>query len=70
MFVLMTAKLLFLLFLVVDVVFSAVAWSGGAFNHFTSKLLAAAMKEGLLQKHLITLRKEYGVRLFLSFFPK
>ncbi|WAQ93536.1 ARAT1-like protein, partial [Mya arenaria] len=45
---------------------SATAWSGGSFNHYTSKLMAVALQEGLLQKHLTWLRKEYRERMDLA----
>ncbi|KAL4222845.1 hypothetical protein ACF0H5_018885 [Mactra antiquata] len=45
---------------------SKTSWSGGSFNHYTSKLMATALKEGLLQKHLELLRKEYGERMNIA----
>ncbi|KAK3603662.1 hypothetical protein CHS0354_017382 [Potamilus streckersoni] len=43
----------------------SITWSGGAFNHYMSKLMATALQEGLLMKHLIHLRQEYGERMNL-----
>ncbi|XP_052245602.1 uncharacterized protein LOC127854579 [Dreissena polymorpha] len=45
---------------------SATAWSGGAFNHYTSKVIASALKEGLIAEHMIKLRKEYGERMDIA----
>ncbi|KAH3718541.1 uncharacterized protein LOC127856015 [Dreissena polymorpha] len=45
---------------------SATAWSGGAFNHYTSKVIASALKEGLIAKHLNKLRKEYRERMDIA----
>ncbi|XP_067660778.1 uncharacterized protein [Haliotis asinina] len=44
---------------------SSVSWSGGSLNHYASKLAAAAMKLGLQQKHVQTVRQIYKNRMML-----
>lgn len=44
---------------------SNTAWSGGAFNHYTSKLMATALKEEFMTEHLNKLRQEYKERMEL-----
>jgi hypothetical protein len=44
-------------------VFSKVAWSGGSFNHYTSKVVATALKKGFLTSHVQLLRKDYTVMI-------
>ena len=47
--------------------FSAVAWSGGAFNQYTSKLMAVAIKKGFLTQHIEFLKQEYRVCIVSTF---
>lgn len=42
---------------------SNVTWSGGCFNHYTSRLVSTALQMGLLSQHLKTLRKLYGDKM-------
>ncbi|XP_060589279.1 uncharacterized protein LOC132744549, partial [Ruditapes philippinarum] len=42
---------------------SKVAWSGGSFNHYTSKVVATALKKGFLTSHVQLLRKDYTERM-------
>ncbi|XP_033763028.1 uncharacterized protein YER152C-like [Pecten maximus] len=44
---------------------SSTAWSGGSFNHYTSRVISAALQSGLLCDHLSHLRRVYGERLNL-----
>ncbi|XP_053373650.1 2-aminoadipate transaminase-like isoform X2 [Mercenaria mercenaria] len=45
---------------------SKTAWSGGSFNHYTSKLMATALRKGLLTSHLQQLREEYTERMRIA----
>ncbi len=38
-------------------------FSGGAVNHWTSQVVATALKQGTIQQHLKEMAKELGVRI-------
>lgn len=44
---------------------SSTAWSGGSFNHYTSRVMSAALQSGLLSDHLNHLCRVYGERMNL-----
>lgn len=43
---------------------SHVALSGGAMNHWTSQVVAMALKLGIMQLHLKRIVRDLGVRAF------
>ncbi|XP_060076791.1 uncharacterized protein LOC132556399 [Ylistrum balloti] len=44
---------------------SFTAWSGGSFNHYTSRVMSSVLQSGLLSEHLSHLCNVYGERMSL-----
>ncbi|XP_071158911.1 uncharacterized HTH-type transcriptional regulator YjiR-like isoform X1 [Mytilus edulis] len=43
------------------------SWSGGCFNHYASRLMTTALKQGMLTKHLHKIRSIYARRMNLLY---